>query len=332
MSLRTVISFIIVLALLVGIWYYLRPGDRPEPPVDTPVPVLSQIPKAYWAQADGTITIEAETANEGLTSIESVEATGRVRLRYLVYPDSRVVISAFNVWMGDANLEVRFLFWDVQQERLRCTVFYSDRNINGNLANNRIVIPAGTPVLGHTYDRRGTNGSCGGAVRMLDAEAPDQIRVVHEPALGRFGVNAAFTVDYEGNEVTVTLDASGNFINRPPVANFELSGPGVETADDGCPIPVANTPEGLEMSLSSTSYDLDGNFPEELDIKQSRADIAFEQWARSTPEGFRYLGEGPDGGTELFKSSEDHQLILWVTDRQAAEARKLCRFRVKEPE
>ncbi len=332
MNLRTVISFIIVIAILAAVWYYQWRDDQPATPVDAPVPVLSQIPKAFWAQADGTITIEAETASEGVTSFESVEATGRARLRYLVYPDSRVAISAFNVWMGDANLQVKFLFWDVQQEQLRCTVFYSNRNINGNLTNNRIVIPAGTKVLGHTYARRGSDGTCGGEIRRLDAEAPGQIKITHEPANNRFGINVAFTVDYEGNAVTVTLDAAGDFVNRPPVADFELSGPGVETVDNGCPIPIANTPEGLEMTLRSTSYDPDGNFPEELDLKDSRVDISFEQWARATPDGFRYLGEGPDGGTELFKSGEDHQLVLWVTDRQAAEARKLCRFRIKEPE
>lgn len=334
LSLRTILSIIFVIAVLGFAWYYVRrpepvePPPEPAPPIE--VPVLTQIPKAYRAQADGTITIEVETSSNGLTSVENVEATGRVRMGYRVYPDNRVVIDAFNVWMGDANLDINFLFWEAHRERLRCTEFYSERTINGVFGNDRITIPAGTTVQGHTYERRGSDGKCGGTARLLDVESPEEMDVIHEPDNDNFGIHASFTFDHEGDEITVVLNADGDFINRPPVAEFELSGPDVQVMGDGCPVGVANTEEGLQVALRSTSFDPDGNYPEGIEIKDSRMDISFEQWARSTPEGLMYLGEGQDGGTQLFEIGPEHQLILWVTDRQGAEARKLCNFRVKE--
>lgn len=309
-----------------------RTGAPNEPPNEPPpAPQLTEIAGAYRAQADGTITISAETALAGVTSVEDVEVSGRVRMHYLVNPDQSVVTRSFNVWMGDANLEVNFPFWDGQRERLRCTVFYSDRAINGGFGNDRITIPAGTKVQGHTYDRRGADGQCGGGVRKLDTVSPEDMRITHKPGENIFEINASFTVDYEGTEVTVNMDASGEFINRPPVAEFRLTGTDVLLKDDGCPVGMANTADGLEVALRSTSYDPDGNFPEDVSIKQSRVDISFEQWARSSPEGLLFLGEGQDLGTQLFETGKQHQLLLWVTDRQGAEARKICKFAVKEP-
>ena len=336
MSFRSIISLLILVAAVVAGWFFLRDptrlGPPDEPPTEPPpAPQLTEIAGAYRAQADGTITISAETPLDGVTSVEDVEVSGRVRMHYLVYPDQSVVTRGFNVWMGDANLEVNFLFWETQRERLRCTVFYSDRAINGGMGNDRITIPAGTKVLGHTYDRRGADGQCGGAVRKLDTVSPEDMHITHKPGEDIFAIDASFTVDYEGTEVTVSLDARGEFINRPPIADFRLTGAGVRLKDDGCPVGVANTADGLEVAVRSTSHDPDGNFPEELDIKQSRVDISFEQWARSSPDGLLFLGEGQDIGTQLFETGKQHQLLLWVTDRQGAEARKICKFTVKEP-
>ena len=338
MSLRTIISILIFAVVFAGGWYYLREAPMTTPPDEPaadqpPAPELTQVAGAYRAQADGTISISAESLLEGLVSIEAVEASGRVRMHYLVHPDKSVVIRGFNVWMGDANIEVNFPFWEVQHERLRCTVFYSDQAITGRLEYDRIIIPAGTKVLGHTYERRGSDGECGGLAYRLDVESPEDMIITHSPGPDnvRFGIDAEFTVDFDGNEVTVSLDAQGDFINRPPVAEMQLTGTGVQLMDDGCPVGVANTAEGLELNVRSASHDPDGNFPPDISVKQARVDINFEQWARTSPEGLRFLGEGQDMGTQLFATGKDHQLMLWVTDRQAAEARKICKFTVKEP-
>ena len=69
-------------------------------------------------------------------------------------------------------------------------------------------------------------------------------------------------------------------------------------------------------------------WPGEQSPKALRVDLSFEQWARTRDGAFSFLGEGRDVGPVLFETGKEHQLLLWVTDRRGAEARKLCRFEV----
>ena len=85
------------------------------------------------------------------------------------------------------------------------------------------------------------------------------------------------------------------------------------------------------VTLRSTSYDPDGKWPANNAPKRPRVDLSFEQWARSRPDGFVFLGAGRDIGPVLFETGREHQLLLWITDRQGAEGRKLCHFQVEEP-
>ena len=65
-----------------------------------------------------------------------------------------------------------------------------------------------------------------------------------------------------------------------------------------------------------------------LELSLDVVDLAAEQWARSVPGGFSYLGTGQEIGPVLFEADREHRLLLWVTDRHGAEGRKLCHFQV----
>lgn len=297
----------------------------PRTPEPEPPPLLLQVPKAYWAEADGTIGLG-----------DDISVPGRVRLDYLVYPDDRVVIPNLVVWMDDVDIVVTFLFWEVDREELRCTVFRNDGPVAASLDNGEIVVPAGAKVLGRTFTKRNADDTCGGEPRRLDTASNAEMRVVHDPDANRFDVSASFVGVYQDNEVPVSLNADGRFLNRPPVAKLSFEGENVKTAANGCPgdekgIATANTAEGLSVTLRSRSYDPDGKFPEGSNPKRPRVDLKDEQWARSQPGGFKYLGDGAEIGPVLFETGREHQLLLWATDRQGAEGRALCHFQVDPP-
>ncbi|MCZ6918536.1 MAG: hypothetical protein O7I93_17305 [Gemmatimonadetes bacterium] len=307
-----------VAGLAFAVWFLLSRQPAPEPPPPAPLPLLEQIPRAYSAAAEGTIALGDNAV------------PGRVRANYLVYPDQRVVITHLAVWMDDLDLVVPFLWWETR-EPLRCTIFRNDGAIEGTLQDGELVIPAGTKVLGQSYRERDPSGGCRGKLRLLDTRSTDVLRVTHDPEGNHFGVSASFETSYQDHELTVTLEAQGRYLNRPPVAKLQVM-EDVPVLPDGCPEKkiLANTPEGLQVRFRSTSYDLDGIWPG-VEGEKLRVDLSFEQWARSRPDGFVFLGAGRDIGPVLFETGREHQLLLWITDRQGAEGRKLCHFQVEPP-
>lgn len=310
-----------VLALIIAVWL-----TSPEP---EPLPPLGQVPQAYWAEAEGTI------------KLENLAVPGRVRFNYLVYPDQRVVISNLVVWMNDLDWVVSFLWWEAKREPLRCTTFRNDKAIEGVLENGELVIPAGATVKGWSYFKRDSDGECTGEARQIDAESADELRAVHDPEGNHFALSASLETNFQDNDVTVGLEMEGHYLNRPPVAELVVAGEGdILTTEDGCPgtkkgdppIAVANTPEGLLVNLQSTSYDPDGKWPAEQEPpKRPRLDLSFEQWARSRPGRFSFLGTGQEIGPVLFETGREHQIVLWITDRKGAEGRTHCHFQVVAP-
>jgi hypothetical protein len=319
---------LLVVALLLAGLVLLRRGDRPTEPVDPPVPVppLAKVAQEYWVEADGTVTID-----------EMVVA-GRVRMHYLVHPDGRVVAPALIAWIDDVDLVVSFLWWEVEREPLRCTSFRNLAALEGTLDGEELVIPPGAELTGVSYLEK-HDGRCEGEARQIVAETTEQIVATHDPAGDRFALATSFEAGEEGQEVTVTIDVEGGYLNRPPVAVLAFAAEGVPLDSDGCPMDrkkdppspatvFANTAQGLEVMLHSHSHDPDGVWPGGQVPKGLRVDLAFEQWARTREGAFSFLGEGPDLGPVLFETGREHQLLLWVTDRRGAEARKVCRFRV----
>jgi len=317
---------ITVLVAIIGLWLFLADDTQPvtEP---EPLPVLLQIPQEYRAELNGLITLGDNIV------------PGRVLVDYQVYPDLQVVVTNLAVWMDDLDLVTPFLWWEVVREPLRCTFFRNDGAITGVLDNGELVIPAGATILGHSFLKRDAQGKCTGKARRLDTASNAELRIIHDPAGNHIALSAAFDTSHEDNTFTVSLEAEGHYLNRPPVVELVVSGENVTVGEDGCPsvekgkppIALANTPDGLQITLKSISYDPDGNWPKDFNLKRPRVDIAAEQWARSRRGGFSYLGEGRDIGPLLFEIGREHQLLLWVTDRYGAEARKLCHFQVIKP-
>ena len=327
MRLYLIVGFVLVSIIVWVAWWLLStisPDPEPEP---LSAPALLQVPKTYWAEGEGSI------------SFGDHSVPGRVRLDYLVYPDQRVVIPNLVVWMDDLDLVVPFLWWEAAREPLRCTVFRNQQAIQAVLDNDELVIPAGSKLLGQSYFERRSDGECRGKARRLEPTSSAEMRIIHDPEGDRFALSTEFDTSYEGNDFTVALQAEGRYLNRPPVAALEVVGNNVTVAADGCPatdkgkppIAQANTPQGLLISLRSASYDPDGNWPEGTNPKRSRVDLNFEQWARSRPAGFSFLGAGLEVGPVLFEVDKEHQLLLWVMDRRGAESRKLCHFQVVPP-
>jgi hypothetical protein len=336
------------------------PPPPPEPP-----PPLARVPEDYWVEAQGTVSISGE--DEGAVRVDPVSVPGRARLRYLVYHDGRVTVPQFSAWLDDMDLVVRFSWWELGEdflpgeveevieeilpgdeedlepvlavEPLRCTSFRSPKVIEASLEGSQLTIPAGAELVGWSHFR-GSGGQCSGDARYLGTSTPTAFHATHLPAEDRFELSASFDTEVEGHAVTVSLDLEGGYLNRPPVAVIRAEGEGVAVAPDGCPstekgdppIAVANTPQGLEVLLRSDSFDPDGVWPGEDPPKGLRVDLTFEQWERTRGAKFSFLGSGREVGPVLFETGQEHQLLLWATDRRGAEARQVCHFQVVEAE
>lgn len=290
-----------------------------QPPAIEPLPPLLDFPAAYRVEAAGTV------------ALDSTEVRGNLRMDYLVFPDQRAAVTRFDAWIDDIDYSVPFLWWEVQTESLRCTQLGNRGSWPATLAGETLVVPAARAGLGgSSYDTRKADG-CVGATRRLKAANPDPIEMTHDPASDRFALIATFAATHEGEEFEVAIDAEGTYVNRPPTAQLEHAlGDGAYQA--GCPPSkaIAEDPRGLTLELRSTSFDPDGLELERFNSKYPRADLRFEQWARSTPEGrFAYLGEGQSIPPQVFEPGREHAVVLTVTDRSGSRSREVCSFHVE---
>ena len=338
MSRATVLLLVLlaIAALLVlGVWVQ-GPADE-EPPLEEPVELPDELdyPALYRAEAEGSIGWTDEGGEE-------VSVAGRVRADFVVYPDDRVEVSHLTVWMDDVDVVVGFDWWESGREGLRCTRFSNARPFGGTLSGDEIIIPPGVEIVGRSYAERSAEDVCGGAVRVFDIETGQAARAVHDPAGDHFRFDVELEVELgEGTAVTLTLEAVGGYLDRPPVAVLETASAEEPSAEytEGCPdtlkgkppIALANGPEGLRLHLRSASYDLDGFAVQELDLKRSRHDIRQERWLHSDGGRFRYLRDGRTMGPVLFATGREHRLLLMVIDRQGSQDRHFCHFQVEEP-
>lgn len=271
-----------------------------------------------------------------MVRVDGVEAPARLRMSYSVRPDGGVTVSRLAVWFDDIDLVTTFLWWEVEREPLRCAEVRNVGPVQATLQANELVIPGDVELVGHAWTQRSAENRCRGEQRWLEGSPGQAVRAVHDPENDRFAIEATFDTEYHGHEVSIEIELDGTYLNRPPVAVLEARGEGVPLTEAGCPgtdkgdppVAVANDPAGLRVLLHSDSWDPDGTWPSTVSAKRPRVDLAFEQWARREDGRWRFLGEGREVGPVVFSTGEEHELLLWITDRQGAEARALCRFQV----
>ena len=154
-----------------------------------------------------------------------------------------------------------------------------------------------------------------------------------DPAGNRVTLTGTFAATTEGNTYNISLEMTGEYANRPPVAVFGVQGTGLEAfSQGGCPAVLnygnppeytveANDPSGLKMYLQSFSHDPDGIW--------TGADVGFDQWFQSrNSEPLKFIAEGRRIGPMLFEFGPVHHLKLETTDRLGVSDTTDCDFRV----
>lgn len=288
---------------------------------------LLELPRAYRAEADGEIRVDG------------LRFPGRVRADYLVYPDNRVVMARLHAWVRDVDIVTRFLFIETSRERLRCTEFSNEDMIEGRFepVGSKLIFAAGSARMsGRSYGNRAADRSCSAPIRAITAENNADIDISHDPAGNEFEINASFRASYDGNDVSVAIEAQGSFLNRPPEPEIGVGGPSLDPdlIQGGCPPLVGsnppgaapNDPRGLLLNMVSSSADPDGLW--------GRSDIIREEWSHSSGtsgDPFRLIGRGRVAGPYLFDMGMEHWLMLTAWDRTGASTRALCSFRVLLP-
>lgn len=294
-----------------------------------PAPLDLSLPKSYRVQADGVLRLDG------------LRLPGRLRMDYLVEPDGRVLVSDLTAWIRDVDIVTHFLFWETDRERLRCTKLSNVTPIGGRLeGGNRLVFASGAADLsGVSFDRREPDRTCPGRARQVTARNNAVFEATHDPVANRFAMNGTFRGRHGDDEVSIRVDMTGSFVNRPPEALlgvFETPGGSAEPGEfdlpqGGCPPirgvnppgAVANAPDGLRLHLISLSSDPDGAG------RAGRGDISRDVWSLSTDGGrFRSLGAGQIVGPVLFELHRNHVLALTTSDHALASSRMTCRFRV----
>jgi hypothetical protein len=301
----------------------------PEPPVLSPVVDLEDA-APYRVEATGTIVIAGRAV------------PGKVRSDFVVQPDGTIRFLTLAAWMGDADFEVGFAGFEIDSEPVRCARLQNTRPIKGTLDGSAFSVASGEAgVAAFWFKARGADGDCHGDRRHFTIANDGPITGVHDPQANHFSIGFDLTGTFEGQAVSVVLQAQGSYLNRPPVAAIGSGRPSQALADlaEGCPgsekgdppVALTATSAGLAWRFRSYSRDPDGEpFAGAGTGKFPRTDIAFEQWSHAAGDApFVHVGSGPTVGPLVFEVGVEHRLLLTVTDREGARDRVLCRFRVE---
>jgi hypothetical protein len=297
-------------------------------PASTPPPAAYSfsLPERFLVEGTGT------------ARIGSLDVAGRFRLE-LVDDGGRVTVRHFVTNIQDFDVVRHFLFIETARERFRCTQAVDSAPMTGTVdASGILKLDPGARMHLITYDARAAEGACPGSGRTFRANGTSDREVsgLHDPVGNLFRLRGTFHTTYEGDGLDMTLDLTGRYVNRPPVARIGVEGPGYDLAQGGCPPLVgtnppaaeANSPLGLSLTLISSAYDPDGT---------NRTDLATEGWSHwlgspgDPASPYRFLGRGRVVGPVLFDfSTTEHFLRLDVTDRYRVAGRSGCRFRVAD--
>ena len=320
------VGFLLFLVGVVSLVPVLRNAVASPPP---PMPPSSGSALQYSASGKAVMSVNGPGCCDGIT----FPAT--FTMDYATDGSGAVHINRLQASMADMDLRFHFLIFETANVHIRCGAVQNNGVIEATQdAFGGLNIPSGAATLaGDSLQTRDTEGNCAGANRPLVLSNNAPLTGVLDPAGNRVFLNGSFATTTEGNTYNITLEMTGEYINRPPVAVFGAEGPGLEAfSQGGCPAVLnggnppeyvidANDPSGLKMYLKSFSSDPDGAW--------SGGDIGFDQWfyARNS-EPQKFIGEGRRYGPMTFEFGVFHSVTLQTTDRLGVSTRTDCNFRV----
>lgn len=286
-------------------------------------------PRQYSVSGSG------EMAVSGPGCCGDARFLGDFRAAYQVDSAGNALLTSLHLSVADTDATVRGGFLDLFSEtlRLRCTTLGSHGTAAGFLAGSEVRFPAGAVrIVGYSSEQRSPDGACGDPTLHFDGSNVSLLRLVHEPAADRVGLDATFDSVAYGETYTITFRATGTFDNRPPLASLQF-----ETAAApqglGCPavyqpnqgfVAEANHPTGLRATLRASSGDPDGP-----PGAGSGADLLSQRWLRARDTGPRALiGTGYRTEPLTFEWGPTHFVDLVQMDRAGAVDAVQCAFRV----
>lgn len=323
---------LILILLLLGVGtvsaLLIRQSTIASPPTPPPPPT-STAPLLYSASGKATMTVDGPGCCDGI----AFPAT--FQMDYETDGSGAVRINRLHASLADMDLRFHFLIFETAHVQVRCGAVENSGVINATSdSSGGITIASGAATLsGDSLQTRDSEGNCSGGTRQLTLSNNSPITGVLDPVTDRVVLNGTFATTTEGNTYNITLEMTGNYTNRPPVAVFGVEGVGLEAfSQGGCPAALndgnppeyvieANDPGGLKMYLKSFSSDADGSW--------LGADIGYDQWFYSkNSEPQKFLGESRRFGPVLFSFGDQHSITLQTTDRLGVSATSDCNFRV----
>jgi hypothetical protein len=319
-------SVVFVAAVTIALLPWLR--DSLASPVP-PTPPASGPRLHYSTKGKGALTVDGPGCCEGINFPSTFE------MDYETDGSGTIQIRRLYSSLADMDLRFRFLIFETANVQVRCGAVLNDAVIEATLDSfGGLTIPSGAATLsGDSLQTRNPDGSCGGNVSLLTLTNNAPMTGVFDPAGNRVSLNGSFSTTTEGNTYNITLQMTGEYSNRPPVAVFGVEGPGLESfSQGGCPavlqggnppeyVVEANDPSGLKMFLRSFSSDPDGSW--------MGADVHFDQWFYGRDsEPLKFVAESRRFGPFLFDFGPVHHLTLKTTDRLGVSTNSDCNFRV----
>lgn len=330
-SLANLFGTAVLLAMsAVTILLLARRAELASAPASPPPPAAVASIPVYSTRGRGTMTVEGPGCCDGVVFPSTFEMDYDVD-----EPSGTVRITRLQAALADMDINFRFLIFETARVQIRCGVARNESVISGTTdASGNLTIAAGVATLsGESVETRDASGECGDRGSSITLTNNVPITGTLDPAGNHISITGAFATTTEGRTYDVTLNLTGEYTNRPPVAVFGVEGVGLEAfSQGGCPAVMnggnppeptveANDPAGLKMYLRSFSRDPDGAW--------AGGDILFNQWfyARGS-EPIKFIGESRRLGPMLFEFGSVHHLTLQTTDRSAVSSTSDCRFRV----
>lgn len=296
-----------------------------------PSPPITGASLHYSTRGKGAVTVDGPGCCDGMVFPSTFE------MDYETDTSGAVLITRLDSALADMDLRFHFLIFETARVQVRCGTVRSGSVIDANIDafGNLTIAPGVATLSGNAFHTRNSAGECGGGLSSLTLTNNAPMSGVLDPTGNRMTLTGSFTTTTEGNTYNISLEMTGQYANRPPVAVFGVEGAGLEAfAQGGCPavlnggnppeyVVEANDESGLKMFLRSFSHDPDGSW--------TGADVGLDQWFHGMDtEPQKFIGEGRRVGPQMFAFGPVHHLTLETTDRLGVVNRSRCDFRVAD--